>query len=71
MFAIHPGWGPRRIAMDYTQVYLFQSWLDFTFRLIALKMLVFFLGGEIGENDWKHQNHREHPWNVLDLLNFC
>ena len=41
------------------------------FRLNALKMLVFFWGGEIGENDWKHQNHREHPWNVLDLLNFC
>ena len=25
----------------------------------------FFLG-EIRGNDWKHQNHRENPWNVLD-----
>ena len=66
MYTIHPGWGPRRIAMDYTQVYLFQSWLDFTSDLLHWKCSFFFFWGEIGENDWKHQNHRENPWNVLD-----
>lgn len=44
MYTIHPGWGHRRIAMDYTQVYLFQSWLDFTSDLLHWKCSFFFLG---------------------------